>query len=73
MGQKAYVIPYPDGSTYEGDCLDALPHGKGIIKYADGSLVMGIFEKGKITQCKLELKDQNNNKILQYKGAIQNK
>lgn len=56
MGQKAFTIPYPDGSIYEGDCQDAVPHGKGVIKYSDGTLLKALFDKGKVTQCKLELK-----------------
>jgi hypothetical protein len=41
------VFKYPDGSYYEGDFLDDLFDGHGILYKADGSIIKeGFWDKG---------------------------
>ncbi|CAK88045.1 unnamed protein product (macronuclear) [Paramecium tetraurelia] len=37
---------YHNGVQYSGDCLDRLPHGKGVEEHPDGTIYDGEFHKG---------------------------
>ena len=39
-------LNYDDGSTYEGEIKDGVPHGKGSLVWADGDTYTGEFEAG---------------------------
>ena len=41
------IITYEDGTQYEGAIIDAVPHGKGMLKTADGHEYAGTFFYGK--------------------------
>ncbi|CCW64964.1 unnamed protein product [Phytomonas sp. EM1] len=42
-------IDYPDGTIYEGRCLQGNPDGHGICYYASGDIFVGQFSKGSIS------------------------
>lgn len=46
MGQK-FVIPYSNGSVYEGNCNEAArPDGQGKLKLNNGNIFAGLFDNG---------------------------
>ena len=47
MGQQTYKIPGPNNSLYEGECdKDGKYQGNGKLKYSDGSVFTGRFQRG---------------------------
>lgn len=47
LKQGRIVKVYPDGSRYEGECVDGQFEGQGTLEYADGSIFEGTFEEGR--------------------------
>ena len=44
---KTFRIPGPNNTLYEGECdKEGRPHGKGTMKYSDGSHFTGLFNDG---------------------------
>ena len=38
---------WKDGGTYEGGWLDGRQHGQGTVRKADGTIMKGLWDKGK--------------------------
>lgn len=47
QGVHEGVIPYSDGSRYEGDVVDGKPHGRGVLIYSNGRRLSGSWANGK--------------------------
>lgn len=69
MGQK-FVIPFPDGSVYEGSCSDdAKPHGPGRLKAKNGNTFTGEFTRGTASNGKMTFVE-NSNQVAAYEGQL---
>lgn len=47
MNGKGKMV-YKNGEIYEGEMKDDLKHGRGIFRMANGSVIYGEWEKGKM-------------------------
>jgi hypothetical protein len=45
-GNSRGTFKYADGSLYEGELVDGLPHGKGVLRFIDGGVYEGEFVDG---------------------------
>ena len=68
MGAETYKIPGPNNSLYEGQCnKEGKYHGKGRLKYEDGSIFEGQFDSGVPVDGKFQYKNKDV-----YEGTLKN-